>query len=65
MATLLLYIRTFRVSSILAVAAFIGTIWLLWPVDGVLSFAVIAGLTVFFLCALVEALVIDCFVPFD
>ena len=61
MATLLLYIRTFRVTFILVVAAFIGTLWILWPLDVALWLAAIAGLTVFFPCALVEAWLIDIF----
>ena len=63
MAKLLLYIRVFPVSFILAVAAFSSTIWLLWPIDGTLCFAAIAGLTVIIPCALVEGALILFFSP--
>ena len=63
MAKLLLYIRVFPVSFILAVAAFIGTIWMLWPLAGTLWLAAIAGLTVIIPCALVEGALILFFLP--
>lgn len=58
MAKLLFYIRVFRVTFILAVAVFSGTLWMLWPLDIAFWLAAIAGLTVIIPCALVEGALI-------
>ena len=63
MAKFLLYIRIIPVTLTLTVAAFIGTLWMLWPVPGVLWFAAIAGLAVFGCCFLIEAALVDFFTP--
>ena len=63
MAKLLFYIRIFPVTFILAVAAFSGTLWMLWPLDVAFWLAAIAGLTVIIPCALVEAGLILFFSP--
>ena len=53
MAKLLFYIRTFPVTFILVVAAFTGTLWLLWPLPGALWLAAIMGLSMFIFCLFV------------
>ena len=61
MAKLLFYIRIFPVTTILVVASFIGTLWLLWPLDVALWLAAVVGLSLIIPCALVEGWLIVIF----
>lgn len=54
-------LRIIPVTTVLSVAAFIGTIRILWPLDGTLWFAAIVGLGVFIFCALIEGCLFDIF----
>ena len=65
MAKLLFYIRIFPVTTILVVASFIGTLWILWPIDGALWIAAGMGLNVFIFCGLVGAALVPLFDSFD
>lgn len=65
MAKLLFYIRTFPVTFILVVAAFTGTLWLLWPLPGALWVAATMGLSMFIFCGLVGTVLVPLFDIFD
>lgn len=61
MAKLLFYIRTFPVTTIMVVATFIGTLWILWPLDFAFLIAAAMGLNMFIFCGLVGAALVPLF----